>query len=333
MLKKDFSKLSTIRITLLLFALIILPFFLSAYSLGIAIAMVFGAFLAQTWNLMSGYAGLFSFGHAAFVGIGAYTSSLLFYYFKISPWFGMLAGMLLSGLLGYFIAFLSVRYKLRGDYFALTTLAFAEILLVIANNTPFTLASNGVTIPFNGTWKDFMFQDKKVFYFIVLIMVVGVTVLIAKLQKTKTGLYFIAMRESEDAADALGVNIFRYKATAIVLSAMLASMGGTFYAQYYTYINAESVFASTISMDCVIPCIVGGSGTVVGPLIGTVLYKGFKEYTTVAFSKVPGANMVAYAILMILFLRFFPRGIMGIIADVREKAQEKKVMKNKAEVK
>lgn len=308
-----------ILLILLVAASIVIPFFVGDFFIGILISLLIMAYLGQCWNIMGGYAGQFSFGHAAFFGLGAYTSSLLYVDFNVNPYIGMIMGMIVAGTMGLIIGFLSFRYKLQGNYFALATLAFAEILRVIFNNAKAFKAALGVSIPYVDDWTVFQFSDKRVYYFIALAMVIGITLLIFKLRKTKTGLYLVALRDNENAARALGINIFKYKLFAITLSAMCTGLMGTFAAQYYSYIDAGFVFGTGISIEAIAPCIVGGAGTVGGPVVGAVVLSIVEEFTNSYLAGISGINMIIYGLILVLAILFFPKGIMGMVDRLKKK--------------
>lgn len=298
---------------------LISPQILSNYRLNLVITILRIAYLAQCWNLMSGYCGQFSFGHAAFFGIGAYTSSLLYTELGVSPWLGMLIGMIMAGIIGSIIGVLSFAYNLKGDYFALVTLAFAEIFRVIARNTPFLKAAQGISITYKKAWMEMQFQGKAGFVYLGLVLLVIITLIIYFLQRTRTGQYFIAIRENEDAARALGINTFKYKMIALIMSAMFTAVAGTFYAQYYLHIDPEVVFISEVSVDAIIPCILGGVGTPFGPIIGACIIEPISEFTNAHFASLPGMNMVTYGLILVIVIIVLPNGVAGLVDRIKEK--------------
>ncbi|MBR6889715.1 MAG: branched-chain amino acid ABC transporter permease [Clostridia bacterium] len=291
----------------------IFPFLSGRYMLSVGISILIMALLGQSWNIMSGYAGQFSFGHAAFFGIGAYTSSILYLDHGISPWFGMIVGMCLAALVGLLIGVLSFRYKLRGDFFALVTLAFAEILRVLFNNTKALKGAAGVLIPYRINWQEFQFASDRVFYFVLLAIVIIVTVFIAMMSRRKFGICLVAIKENQDAASSLGVPVLKYKLLAMAISAAFAAMAGTFYAQYYGFIDPSVVFAASISVEAIVPCIIGGSGTLGGPLLGALIIIPLQEFSNNLFEGTNGVNMIIYGCLIVLFVVFCRDGIYGTI--------------------
>lgn len=304
------------------------PFvFRGSYAVTLLINIALAAYLGQCWNLMSGYAGQFSFGHAAFYGIGAYTSSLLCVDFGLNPYFGTVAGMIVAALFGLFVGSLSFRYRIRGNFFALVTLAFAEILRVLFHNTASLGGASGVLVPYTGKSAAFSFSDKKIYYFIIFGALAAICFFLARLRRTKTGLCFAAVREDEEAADSLGINVRRYKLLAIALSAGLTAFAGSFYAQYNCFIDPSVVFASTVSVDAIAPCIVGGVGTVAGPLLGALFLTPLREIADMISAKLPhgaGVNMLIYGAILVIFIIFCPDGICGLVRRVASRFSRKK---------
>lgn len=300
------------------------PNFLSKYQMNIVITILSTAYLAQCWNLMSGFTGQFSFGHAAFYGLGAYTSSLLYVDFGITPWIGMLFGTIVAGCVAAIIGYLSFHYNLKGDYFALATLAFAEILRVIFKNTKAFKAAAGVSITYKKDFSILQFGGKAGYMYMIFIMLLLITLGIYFLKKTKTGLYFVAVRENEDAAKALGINAFKYKMIGLIASAMLTALAGTFYAQYYLYIDPTIVFGSTVSTNAITPCIIGGVGTVLGPILGAFIIQPISLLTNAYLSKYVGLNMVVYGAILCLVIILMPKGVLGLVNSFKTKLAAKK---------
>lgn len=299
------------------------PQFLSSYRLNLVITILTSAYFAQCWNLMSGFTGQFSFGHAAFYGIGAYTSSILFVDYGINPWLGLLIGMLFSGIVAAIIGYLSFHYNLKGDYFALATMAFCEIFRVIFKNTKALHAAAGVSITYSKDIKLMQFGSKEGFLYVAFIMLALITFGLYKIRRTKMGLYFVAIRENEDAARALGINAFKYKMIALVASAMLSAVAGTFYAQYYLYIDPTIAFGNTVSVSAITPCIIGGTGTVFGPIIGAAIIEPISEFTNALLSGYIGMNMVVYGLILVVVIIVMPNGVVGLVNNLKAKRLKK----------
>lgn len=298
--------------------LILIPWLItSRYFLHIFIMIFFYGYLAMCWNILGGYAGQHSFGHAAFVGIGAYTSALLFAHAGVSPWFGMLIGGGVAGLVGLCFGYMSFRYGLKGPYFLLVTIAFAEVLVYTALNIRAVGGASGISIPLMGNApKFFQFEGKIPYYYTIMIMTVGMIGITYAIQRSRIGYYWIALRENEDAAQTLGVNALRYKLWAVVLSAFFSALGGTFYAQYFMFIDPPSILGLGLSVEIVIYVIVGGVGTILGPIFGAFLLFPLAELTRAIFAgKTGGIHLMVYGIILVISIIFMPGGIVGKLSQ------------------
>lgn len=296
---------------------VFLGFSLDSYLLGVLILVLFYGYLAQAWNLLGGYAGQFSFGHGAFFGVGAYTSAVLFSRYGISPWIGMWIGAALAACLGVFIGYLCFRYGLKGPYFTLATLAFAEILRVIANNWSVVGGPMGLLLPLDESFWAFQFFDQQPYYIIILTMAVAITYFVSRLETSRLGAAFMAVREDEDAAEALGVDTTRTKLTAMALSAGLTSLGGTFYVQQFAYLDPTLAFGIDVSIAVMLPAIVGGVGTVWGPIIGAFLLIPLGEFTRAYLGGYSGVHLMLYGALLIAVMMGLPGGVLGLWNSLR----------------
>jgi branched-chain amino acid transport system permease protein len=302
-------------------ALVALPPLLPKYALEVLISILFFGYLGACWNILGGYGGQFSFGHAAFFGLGAYTSTLLFLHWGVSPWIGMLAGGLLAAGFGLFAGYLSFRYGLRGPYFSLVTLAFAEMLRVIAVNWKAVGSSLGLVVPNRGSAPAlFLFAEKLPYYYVILTMAVGALVITRAMERSRMGYALAAIRENEDAAEAAGVDALSTKLSAMALSSFLTALGGTFYAQYFSYIDPSLTFGPAISIGGLLPAIVGGAGTVTGPLLGSFVLTPISELTRAALRGRAGADIMLYGLVLILVISFLPNGLVGWIRARRAPA-------------
>ena len=256
--------------------------------------------LGTSWNLLGGYAGQISFGHAAFFGTGAYTSTILLLKLGISPWPGMLAGGLLAALLSIPVGWLTLR--LRGPYFALATLAASEVLrIMVFNWDRLTGGGDGLNILVN-------LGGLLQFYYIALALACAAVAVVWAITRSRWGIFLNAIREDEEAAEALGVAATPIKLTALVLSAFFVALGGSFFASYHLYINPDLVFESSISIQMIIVSIVGGLGTLEGPVLGAVIMIPLSEYFR---GLSPVANLLIYGIFIVLFMTLMPEGIIG----------------------
>jgi branched-chain amino acid transport system permease protein len=291
--------------------LAVLPLVLGSYALTVFIFIFFYAYLGQAWNILSGYGGQLSAGHAAFVGVGAYTTTMLAMTLGVSPWIGMFVGGALAGVLGAVIGFLGFRFGLRGFYFVLLTVAFAEVCRVVALNTDAIGGALGLYITFTGNPWQFQFRDNGAYYYVALVFMLVATGIVLGLERTRVGAYLVAIREDEDAAEALGVDTFRYKLLAIVLSAFLTGLGGAFYANYLFSLQPNTVFGIPLSVDIIIRPVIGGTGTSWGPILGSFILSPLAEVSRVYFatSGWSGFHLVVYGLLLIAVVLFLPRGV------------------------
>lgn len=290
--------------------LVWLPFTVESIWQNLLITAFYFAYLGQAWNILGGYAGQLSLGHAAFFAIGAYTSVVLHAQFGISPWLGMLAGALLAALVSQGIGYLGFRFGLRGFYFILLTLAASEILRLVALHLPVLGGYTGLFINFAPNPWQFQFKGKIPYYFVALSFLGLASGIVWLIERSKFGVYLMAIREDEDAAEALGVDTFRYKMLAYAVSAALTALGGTFYAYYQFYLQPNTVLSMHHSVDIMIRPIVGGSGTILGPILGSFLLELLGEFSRTYFATgAAGLYVVIYGLLLIVVVLFLPRGV------------------------
>lgn len=291
-------------------ALLVLPAVLSSYVVTVFIFIFFYAYLGQAWNILGGYAGQLSVGHAAFVGIGAYTTTMLSLEAGLTPWAGMFVGGALSAALGAVIGFLGFRFGLRGFYFVLLTVAFAEVCRIVALNTDAIGGALGLYITFTGDPRQFQFQDNRVYYYIALGLMLAATGIVALIERRRFGMYLAAIREDEGACEALGVNTFKVKMLAMIVSAFLTGIGGTFYAYYLFSLQPNAVFGIPLSVDIIIRPIVGGAGTLLGPILGSFILTPLGEFSRLYFSQGgwTGGHLIVYGLLLVVVVLFFPQG-------------------------
>jgi branched-chain amino acid transport system permease protein len=292
--------------------LVILPRFIGDYFVHLVTTVFFFGYLAMAWNILGGYAGQFSFGHAAFFGVGAFTSSLLQIHAGVNPWIGMILAGIAGMLVGLFIGSLSFRFGLRGAYFALTMLALAEMLRLIAVQVCTVRYPLGINIPIKGnSLLHFQFTSKVPYYYIMLIMMAAVLCLTYVIERKKIGSYFKAIRENEEAAESLGINLFNYKLLAMAISSFLTAVGGTFYAQYYLIIDEEAAFGVMVSIEILLGPIIGGAGTVFGPILGAGVLEFLSEFARNILGGYSGIHLMVYGAILIVVIIFLPSGILG----------------------
>jgi branched-chain amino acid transport system permease protein len=314
---------------LLLFVVVfsIVPFVIqNNYILHVFILFFMYTILATGWNILGGYAGQVSFGHSLFFGIGAYTSAILYMNGHVSPWLGMLLGMVISSVVAFLIGL--PFFKLKGHYFAIATLAMGAIASTIGLNWEFIGASVGLYLPIEpSSFASFQFGNDKVPYYYIAMLFALIGLAISWwIHSNRPGYYFRAIRENGDAAASLGVGILKYKLIAFTISAVIVSMAGTFYAQYYLYINPEGVLSMDISIQMVLMAVLGGVGTVVGPVIGAAFLVPVSELIRATFGDgLVGIDQVIYALIIILVTTMQPN---GIIAFFNRKKTRSNTMKN-----
>jgi branched-chain amino acid transport system permease protein len=303
--------------------LAIAPPFLETYFVHLLILILFWGYLGACWNILGGYAGQFSFGHSLFVGIGGYTSTVLFMEYGVSPWAGMLLGGIVATLVGLFVGFLSFRYGLRGIYFGLITLAFAEVFRLIFLGWNFVGGSVGIYIPLRGDdMVAFQFTNRLGFYYVIYtlsLLVIGFT---AWMRRSQLGYYLQAIREDEDAAAALGIDTFRYKQIATGVSAFLTALAGTFYAQYFLYIDPNLLFGVQVTVELLLRPILGGTGTVIGSYLGAAILGPLGDVTRISLGGYQGVYLMVYGVILVLVIMFMPHGVMGLIDRLGEKKVE-----------
>jgi branched-chain amino acid transport system permease protein len=272
------------------------------------------AIAAQGWNLLGGYGGQYSFGHAAFFGMGAYVSAILQQRFGVNAYPALAFGIAAAALLGYAIGAMVFRAGLRGSYFALVTLAFAEVLRILANATEITGGAAGLLISLNLGAGNLQFANRSSFLILAAVLLALAMLITLALEKSRIGAQLVAVRENEAAAAALGVDILAVKLRAISLSAALTGAAGALYAQYFLYIDSNIAFGTWISVEALLAPIIGGAGTVFGPLIGALILQGLSEGTKMLIGKIPGVDLIIFGVLLILVVRFPLHRIPGLLA-------------------
>lgn len=299
-------------------AAIVYPLMAPNYMTNVVMLMFFTAFIGQSWNISGGFAGQTSFGHAVFFGVGAYTSTILHVSHGWNPWIAWIAAMAMGALVGWMIAVLSFRAGIRGSYFALITLAFAEVFRILANSVEFTRGGLGILIKADQRPINFQFKEPIWIYYLALGLCV-ISLLIAWwLTRSRFGARLVAIRENEDAARALGIDVFREKVKVLMLSGAMCAAGGSFYAQKYLYVDPVIAFGIDKSVEMLLVTMVGGAGTIFGPLIGSVALTFINEITRYAAAVVPALknvqplSLIVYGLMLILIVARLPDGLMSL---------------------
>ena len=296
------------------------PFvFPSSFMVNFGVMALFYAFIGQSWNISGGFAGQLSFGHVAFFGVGAYASTIMQLRFGWSPWLGLPVSALAGALVGGVIAVLSFRAGLKGSYFALITLAFAEVLRIVTNSVSFTGGGLGLLIPMKASATNFQFAERSGFYFVILMLAAGSVALAEWLRRSRFGAQLAAIRENEDSAKALGINVFREKVKVMLLSGAISGMGGCFFAQYFLYIDPLVVFGVDKSVEMLLVSMIGGAGTVYGPLVGALLLASISDITRV-LTQIQGLSLVLYGSLLVVIIAYLPNGLIDLFKRRRKPA-------------
>jgi branched-chain amino acid transport system permease protein len=300
----------------LLVLLVVFPMFASGYLLAVGFLILYFAYVGQAWNVMMGFAGQLSLGHSLYVGLGAYAAAALYVHFGLSPWIGLGASIGFSVLAGAAIGFLAFRFGVAGVYFAILTIAFAEFARIGFDHFAWVRGSSGLFLPVanyteNDLWN--LRGSPTMFYYLMLAMTAGAFVLCHALLRSRMGYYWLAIRESPEAAEALGVNVFRYKMYAVVISAAMTSLAGVVFAFYYNNLFPEQIFHISRSIELILGPIIGGIGTLAGPIVGafllTGLAEGLRELMLQLGIDVPGVKQVFYGVCLLIVVMFLPDGV------------------------
>jgi branched-chain amino acid transport system permease protein len=297
---------------------LVLPAVLGPYALAIAINVLFFAYLGQAWNLVGGYAGQLSAGHAVFVGVGGYAAAVLAAETGLTPWIGMFVGGALAAALGGVIGYLGFRFGLRGFYFVLLTVAFAEVCRIVVSNWDRVGGAVGFYITFTGDPRRLSFQDDRAWYYIALGLLLLATGIAWVVERRRFGIYLTAIREDETACEALGVDTLRYKLLAMMLSSFLTGLAGAFYAYRYSSLQPNAVFGIPLSVEIIIRPIVGGAGTLAGPIVGSLILTPLAELSRALFGQGGwhGAHLILYGVLLVAVVLFVPHGVVPWLRDV-----------------
>ncbi len=289
----------------------------SGVALTFMMMALYATLLAQAWNLLGGFGGQFSFGHALFFGTGAYVQAIAQLEGGLNPWLALPLAIAAAAAVGLGVGALAFRYGLRGSYFALVTLAFAEVFRIVALSLPFTGGGVGLMLPLRASAANLQFGSQRGYVLLMLAFVTLALVVTAWLRHSRFGAQLQAVRDNEDAARALGIAPFQVKLAACGLSAAFMGAAGAFYLQVFQYIDPAIAFGPTTSVEALLGAIVGGMGTLWGPVLGALTLHLLSEATRNLFGALPGINMVIYGAVLVLIVMFMPRGIAGLGLSVR----------------
>jgi branched-chain amino acid transport system permease protein len=294
--------------------MLVLPFFAGGYVLSVLIVFLLAAYVGQTWNIMMGFVGQLSLGHALYYGLGAYTAAALYVHFALLPWLGMLAGMALAGLAGAAIAALSFRFGVAGVYFALLTIAFNEFTHILFDHFTWVGATAGLFLPVTTISHEDLAHlrgSPAMFYYLLLALSLGVLGLSRELLRRRVGYYWQAIREDPHAAASLGIDVFRYRLGAMTLSASLTATAGAVMAFYDANLYPDTIFTTARSVEIITGPIIGGIGTLAGPIVGafvlTLLGEGMTQVNSVL--GIAGLKQLCYGGALVFIVLLQPSGL------------------------
>ena len=313
---RDSSPRALVLLGLVLGALLIAPLFAGDYALTILILILYFAYTGQAWNIMMGFAGQLSLGHALFVGLGAYTGAALFVHFGIGPWVGLLLAVPVSMAVAAAMGFLAFRFRVAGVYFAILTIAFAEFARIGFDHFGFVSGSSGLFLPVsqythNDLWR--LRGNPTMFYYVILAATVAAFIFCHILLRSRIGYFWLAIREDEVAARAAGIDTFRYKMIAVAISGGMTAFAGVFYAFYYNNLFPEQIFNIARSIEIILAPMVGGVGTLFGPILGAFVLEGASEGTRIVLAyfgvDILGIKQVFFGVVLLLVVVALPEGV------------------------
>ncbi len=294
------------------------PAVVGSYPLSILILIVYFAYIGQAWNVMMGFDGQLSLGHALYLGLGGYTAAALALHLGLSPWIGMVAGVLVAMLAGGIVGFLGFRFSLAGVYFALLTIAFAEFTRILFDHFKWVGGSGGLFLKVSGEPSVWHLQGgPALFYYVILAMAAAALIACRLLLTSRLGYYWLAIREDPEAAQASGVDVLRCKMIAVLISSGMAAVGGAWAAFYYKNLFPESAFAMGRSIEVILAPIIGGMGTLFGPIVGAALLVSLGDLFTMAAGwigellgvKTAGLKQIFYGVALLLIIAFRRDGV------------------------
>ncbi len=313
----------------LLAALLAAPLFADRYLMSVLILIFYFAYVGQAWNLMMGFAGQLSLGHALYVGLGGYVSALLWLKLGIGPWLGVFAAVAVAATFGAAIGWLGFRFGIAGVYFALLTIAFAEFTRIGFDHIDYAGAAGGLflRVEETGQWWNLR-GGTLMFYYLALALAVGALTLTAWLARTRLGYQWLAVREDEEAARALGIDVFRAKMAAVLISSGLTAVGGVFTAFYNNNLFPSRVFDINRSIEIILAPVVGGLGTVFGPVVGAFILTPLGEVLTALTDRLginaPGVKAAFYGLALMVIIVFRPAGVWPWLARVLRLTEQRR---------
>lgn len=328
-MKKLFNKKTILLLLILVFAIILPNIPKSTYPLQILIVTVMYAFFTTSWNICGGYAGQLGLGNGLYIGIGAYLTGVFFNELQLSPWLGIPLAGFLAGIISLGIG--SFTFKLRGTFYSLATVSVLNILRIVLNENKNILGWDfggpaGLKVKWlGGSLVDMQFMDKRVYYYIILILLIISLFICWRIEKSKAGFYYKAIDTNQEAAASLGVNTMQYKMRAQFTSALLMGIGGGFYMMFYQFVDTVSMFSSELSFETMMFAVVGGRGTLFGPTIAACLLIPFNELLRRYLgTTLPGLPSLLYGVMLMLAIQLIPQGVVPLIVEKWKNRQTKK---------
>ncbi len=306
-----------VMVPALLFLLAIsLPLFVAnRLVLTVLIMCYYYAYLALCWNLVGGYSGQLSLGHGIFYGVGAYTSVALFVHLGISPWFGMVLGAMLAAVCAFALGNVTFGFELKGFFFIVVMLSITQIFQEIAKQIPFLGESEGISLPLHMGWRFFQFGSKAEYYYIILFLLLIAVLISVFIERSKMGYNLVAIREDEDTAEASGVDSKWGKTVILTLSAFLTALGGSFFSQFTFFVDPETAFSTGLNINLILAVVIGGIGTVAGPIVGAfvfVLISELLRFIPMRMQVMAALTRVIFALVLMYIMIYCPRGILHL---------------------
>lgn len=303
---------------LLLALLLVAPALLGKYGLSVLILILYFAYVGQAWNILMGFAGQLSLGHALYAGLGGYIAAGLFFHYGIGPWAGVLAAAAAAAVAGGIVGYLGFRFSLAGVYFALLTIAFSEFTRIAFDHWDWVGGSGGLFLKVDATVDILNLRGGPVlFYYVILALAAGAFVLCRALLESRLGRYWLAIREDAEAAQAVGVPVLRCKMVAIVISAAMTALAGVWNAFYYNNLFPETAFAMGRSIEFTLAPIIGGLGTLFGPIVGAIVLTGLGEIFTdlSEYFHISGIKQIFYGLALLIIVMYRPAGVWPWLAE------------------
>jgi branched-chain amino acid transport system permease protein len=314
------NRITTALFAVALLALLVVPFLIdNDFVLNVFIWIFVYIILGSAWNLIGGYTGQIALAHGVFVAIGAYCAAILPQYYNITPWLAFLVAPLVAGAIGFVISYPTL--KLKGHYFAMVTLAFGFVAWKVFLHWDYINGAAGINIPFKASFSNMIFSTPDPLYYISFVLALGVIALVYVLDRSKLGMYLKAINQDEEAAENRGIDVHKYKVYAMILSAAITSLGGVIYTQHVLFVDPNPFMqGSLMSIRIALVAIVGGLGTLIGPILGSFVMVPLEQYTRAFLSEFGrGYSLFLYGIVIIAIAMYWPKGVAEVIDRIKKR--------------